>query len=611
MWILAGILIPASFILGLVFWLTSNRYSGDMEARDTSRAHSKSSDTFRLELPPTEVARLLPDSPQANSGATPRFVNWSSSAGIEFRFYPDVQPGRFFLPEIMGGGVGWLDFDGDGLLDLFFTNGCRLPRAPQDREHLQKLYRQVDGGQFVEIGPSANADLNIYSQGCAVGDTDNDGFSDIALASYGGVFLLQNNGDGTFTQQANAIGLNDDGWSTTSALGDVDRDGDLDLYVAHYAITSIETTPTCYYENGKVRGYCGPANYECEPDVLFLNQGDGGFERATSDTGCLVEPEKPGKGLGVVIADLNNDGWPDIYVANDMDANFLFHNLGQTDSGMPRFNEVGMRAGAAASVDGVPEASMGVACADFTGELRLDLFLTHYYMAKNTFYQNHGNLTFSDRSAATGLAAPSLPFLGFGTLSIDYDLDGWQDIFVANGHVLGKDIKPFTMRPQLFRNLGQARFVEVTNRAGPYFFDQWVGRGAALGDFDNDGDEDFVVVHHDNRPVALLRNDTERTGKPLALELIGKQTTRSAIGTRILVRTDERTILREIIGGGSYLSASDLRVRVGLVRSQQPPIVTVYWPSGLVEQWSALEPGRYWRLVEGSGSRVDTVQAAN
>ncbi len=602
MWILAGaVTVPALFFAPRL-WRVRPDHSQSVTVGSGS-AGSGEKGKFKLALPPTEVARLLPELPEAKDGPSPRFVDWSSAAGIQFRYFPDVRTDRFFLPEDMGGGAGWLDFDGDGRLDLFFTNGCQLPHDPESRRHVQQLYRQTESGQFVEIGNSAGAALSLYGQGCSAADCDNDGFPDLVLTSYGGVTLLSNHGDGTFGFASHDIGLDDPGWSTSPAWGDLDRDGDLDLYVAHYAITTIESTPVCMYENGKVRGYCGPASYVCERDGLFLNQGNGIFQRAPAESGCDVEPSKPGKGLGVVIADLDDDAWPEIYVANDMDPNFLFRNQGRRDGETPRFDEVGLSAGAAVSVEGVPEASMGVACADFTGAHHLDIFLTHYYLQKNTFYQNNGNLFFSDRSTATGLAAPSLPFLGFGTVPIDYDLDGWQDLFISNGHVLGKNIQPYAMRPQMFRNLGKARFVEVTKRAGPYFFDLWVGRGAALADFDNDGDEDISVVHHDDRPVALLRNETERIGRPLGLELVGSRGPRSAIGARVTVRSGDWSAMREIIGGGSYLSSSELRIRVGLDVKLHEATVEVRWPSGHLETWTGLQPGRYWQLVERCSSR--------
>lgn len=546
---------------------------------------------------------MLPQPEQSQQGPSPRLLDTASAAGIRFTYYPDAAPGRFFLPEDMGGGAGWLDFDGDGWLDLFLTNGCRLPCNPSDRDYVQKLFRQIAPGQFVEVAEPAGAALNLYGQGCIVGDTDNDGFADIVLTAFGNVTLLTNNGDGTFTADVQNAWLDDPGWSTSAALGDLNRDGSLDLYIAHYAIVSLDDIPVCMYdtERGKTRGHCGPVNYVPEPHALFLNREDGSFEKFEfSDD---AESKQPGRGLGVVIADLDGDDWPEVYVANDMSANYLFHNLGNDPGESPHLEEVAMRAGAALSGEGKPEAGMGVACADFDADHDLDLFITHYYLEKNTYFENTGNLSFLDRSSYTGLAAPSLPYLGFGTVPIDYDLDGWLDLFVANGHVLGKQIKPYAMRSQIFRNTGKARFVEVTSRAGPYFFDERVSRGAAAADYDNDGDEDIVAVHLDDRPVSLLRNDTTRAGRALGLELIGTRSPRSGIGAQVFVRAGEQTWMRMIVGGGSYLSASDLRILVGVIASASSASVEVHWPSGHIETWPELKPGLHWRLIEGTAGQ--------
>jgi hypothetical protein len=461
----------------------------------------------------------------------------------------------------------------------------------------------VAPGQFMPVEEPAGVDLVLYGQGCAAGDLDNDGFPDLVLTAYGNVTLLTNNGDGTFTADLDNARLDDPGWSTSAALGDLDRDGNLDLYVAHYAIVSPDDTPVCMYDTaqGKVRGYCGPISYTAEPHGLFLSSADGVFRR--HELAGAAAPKEPGKGLGVVIADLDGDDWPEVYVANDMSANYLFQNLGNDPAGLPRLAEVALHSGAAVSGEGKPEAGMGVACADFDGDADLDLFITHYHLEKNTYYENAGRLSFLDRSNYTGLAAPSLPFLAFGTVPIDYDLDGWQDLLVANGHVLGKEIKPYALRPQLFRNTGRARFAEVTSRAGPYFFDEWVSRGAAMGDYDNDGDEDVLVAHLDDRPVALLRNDTQRAARPLGLELVGTASPRSGFGARVLIRAGDQTWMRAVVGGGSYLSANDLRILVGVAATAPHVSVEVHWPSGQIESWPDLKPERYWRLVEGMAQR--------
>jgi hypothetical protein len=606
--VLGAVVIPGIAIAVIAFWMRS---ANSANRQATRSPVTPQHDAVRLDLRVTSDANLRGSNTAADvnvQGPTPRLLDVASAAGLQFTYYPDAVPDRFFLPETMGGGAGWFDLDGDGWLDVFLTNGCRLPVRMIDRAHVQRLFRQTAPGQFTEIAELAGVALTRYGQGCTAGDLDNDGFSDIVVTAYGNVTLLSNNGDGTMNPDDLNLRITDPGWSTSAALGDLNRDGCLDLYVAHYAIMSLDEVPICTYDTpqGKARGYCGPASYVAETHALLMNREDGTFERL--DLSGDAAPRAPGKGLAVVIGDLDGDDWSDIYVANDMDANYLFHNLGNGSGELPRLEEVAMTAGAALSIDGVPEAGMGVACADFSGEQRLDLFITHYYLQKNTFYQNHGSLLFSDRSVATGLAAPSLPYLGFGTVPIDYDLDGWQDLFVANGHVLGKAIQPYGMRAQVFRNTGKAKFVEVSNRAGAYFYDERVSRGAALGDYDNDGDEDIVVVHLDDRPVTLLRNDSDRTGQPLGIELTGRQSPRSGLGTRVFVHANGDTRMRTAIGGGSYLSSHDLRILVGVAKASSSVSVEVHWPAGEIETWSDLKPGRYWRLIEGTANQPPPAQ---
>jgi hypothetical protein len=544
------------------------------------------------------ASRLLPPRETTTRTAVPaRFSDVAAARRLQFTYFADAREDRCLLPETMGGGAAWIDFDGDGRLDLFLSNGCVLPPGRSDRSHTQQLYRQAATGEFHAVGGLAGIDHVLYGQGVAGGDLDNDGFPDLLVTAYGRCRLWCNNADGTFFQRAEASALMHDGYSTSAAMGDIDRDGDLDIYVAHYAEISLEKNPACYYTGpaGKVRGYCGPDHYASEPDRLLRNDDGLRF----SDANTTLGPVMWGKGLGVVFADLDNDGWSDIYVANDMGANLVFRNRRAGGT----FEDVGLTSGAALSGDGTPEASMGVACADFDGDHDLDLFLTHYYQQKNTYYANCGSMRFDDHSWISGLAAPSLPYLGFGTCAIDYDLDGWQDLFVTNGHVLGAQVRPWGMLPQLFHNQGQGRFVEAKLVIGSYFREQWVGRGAAAADFDNDGDEDLAVVHLGDRPAALLRNDSARRGAPVGFELVGTSSSRGAIGARMRVHGSDRIRTRERIGGTSYLSTHDARILVGLPLGQTTVTVEVQWPSGRQERWESLAVRRYWRLCEGRTPR--------
>lgn len=547
--------------------------------------------------------------PTATTAATPKFAEVAKSLGIDYRYFPDFRENRFLLPENMGGGAAWIDFDGDGRLDVFLPNGCVIPVDPADRSHAQQLYRQRPGGQFESVAADAGVDLVLYAQGVTAGDADNDGFPDLVVTALGSVVFLHNNGDGTISEATAAAGIVDPGWSVCAAMGDADRDGALDLYISHYGVISLTDGPVCHY-NGpggvQVRGFCGPDKYDGEPDGFFLNEGTLRFR----DAGDRLSPVKPSKGLGVAFADLNNDGWPEIYVANDMQDNFLFLNRGGSAGESVSFSEIGGISGTAVSGDGTPEASMGVAIADFRGVDLLDIFLTHYFLQKNTYYENlskPGLTFFQDHSVACGVAPAQKPFLGFGTVPIDYDSDGWQDLFITNGHVLGKLVKPYEMQPQLYRNQGRGKFVEVKAFGSPYFRSEWVGRGCAMADFDDDGDDDLVVTHLNDQPVALLRNDTARAGAVIGLELVGTASNRSAIGARVHVRVGDTVRMREIIGGGTYNSSNDTRLLVGLGPDATAADVEIAWPSGQVDRGESLAAGRYWRIFEGRAPREGVV----
>jgi hypothetical protein len=534
----------------------------------------------------------------------PRFEEVASTAGIDFTYFNDEVPDRYFLPEVMGGGVAWIDFDGDRRLDLYLTNGAPLknPDASQT-EHVNRLYRNLGQGRFASVGTLAEVADGGFGQGCAVGDFDADGFADLYVTNYGRNLLLRNNGDGTFSDATEAAGVGDSRWGTSALWLDLNHDQQLDLYVVNYLNVSWENYQVC--ELGGIPCYCGPGQYEGEPDCVYLSQGDGTFVESAQALGMVGAD---GKGLAVAAVDFDGDLRPEIYVANDMAANYLFTRGDSREIGSPtspEYRDVAVRAGCAVSDNGQNEASMGVACADFDGDGLVDIFLTHFHAQKNTLYRNLGSLLFQDDSRRTRIAATSYQTLGFGTVSFDYNLDGSLDLFVANGHVLGPRQSPHAMRPQLLANDGLGRFTDVSDQAGSYFDRPCLGRGAAGADFDNDGDLDLAVSHLDRR-VALLRNDTPRTrsGSKDEAGFLGLSLeTRNRIppvGGRVVVRQGGRSWWRPIVAGGSYLSSGDSRLLLAVDAQPATADVEVHWPTGQVDRLEKLHINRYWRIQEGA-----------
>ena len=549
----------------------------------------------------------------------PLFRDVAREQGIDFTFYNDEVPGRYLLPEVMGGGAAWFDYDRDGKLDLFLANGDLLdpnnPRAltaahagtaageagvtesveaqPRavDAPH-NRLYRQVDS-QFVDVSFAADTAQGGFGQGCCVADYDADGFSDLYVCNYGRNLLLHNNGDGTFTESGHTAGVDDSLWGTSPAWVDLNEDDWLDLFVTNYLMVTPENSQVCEY--GGRPGYCGPGTYEAAPDRVFLSNGEGTFREAANELGFDA---KEGKGLAVTVADFDGDAKPEIYVANDMAPNFLYHRVPAANP--LRYENQAMRAGCAVSDEGHSEASMGIACADFDRDGWIDLYLTHYYSHKNTLYRNLGGLLFEDDSKRTRVAATSYETLGFGTVAFDYDQDGDYDLFVANGHVLGPLHSPNEMPAQLLHNDGQGRFDDVSKQAGDYFQQRWLGRGVAGADFDDDGDTDLLVTHL-HQPVALLRNETQTPNHFIGFEIL--QANRlPPIGARVTVLAESQRIVLPYTSGGSYLCHSDSRLLVGLGASRTPVDVEVAWPSGQKEWFRGLAVDRYWRLQAGLGA---------
>jgi enediyne biosynthesis protein E4 len=527
----------------------------------------------------------------------PRFRDIASDAGIEFRRFNDTVPGRYFLPEIMGGGVAWFDYDADGWLDLYATNGCHLwDPDPSGTQHFDSLYRNLGNGLFQEVSIPSGARDNRYGQGCAVADFNADGFPDLFVGNYGRSTLFVNCGDGTFIDHTTDAGVPLESWSTSPVWVDANDDGYVDLFVVTYLNVTRQNHKTCTY-NGTV-GYCGPGQWdEVFDDVLFLSLGDGSFQAAPPPAGA---ENRNSKGLAVAVCDFDGDSRPEIFVANDMAPNFLLTRTpvtGASGPDAPLYRNVADVAGCALSGDGRNQAGMGLACSDFDGDGRVDVFMTGYYHAKNTLYRNLGGLTFEDDSRRTRIAAASFESLGFGAVAADFDHDGDDDLFVANGHVLGPDYQPFEMTQQLLENDGTGLFSDVSAFAGDYFAKPCLGRGVAAGDFDNDGRVDLAVNHLD-RPLAVLLNETESPHQFIGIELMAANRIYPA-GGRLIVSAGSKRRVIPIVDGESYLSSGDPRIVVGLENITEPVRVEVVWPGRSSQTFERLSPGRYWLLREG------------
>lgn len=540
---------------------------------------------------------------QAAGEAAFSFRAIGSESGLDFRRYDDIRGQRRIL-EANGGGVALFDYDRDGLLDAFFTNGCRLPLSLGDRDSRGELFRNRGGLRFDQVtGPSLLLQFG-YTHGCAVGDSDADGFDDLYVTAYGLDTLWRSNGDGTFADVTAAAGIDAPQWGSSAAFGDLDLDGDLDLYVANYLDESDGSPKLC--PNPKSPdGYeqCPPAVFQGVDDLLFLSDGDGRFIDSTAAAGIAGTK---GKGLGVLIADLGGDPRPELFVANDGEANFLFvpAEPAASDTHPARYLERGLTSGVALNEAGYAQANMGIAAGDYDADGETDLFITHFFGDTNTLYHNRGGLAFEDATRSSRLGVLSRSLLGWGTVFFDPDNDGRLDLIVANGHVDDRTFmshdEAYRMRPQVFRNRRDGSFDDVSDSAGDYFQTEWLGRGLAVGDLDRDGRID-AAVSHQLAPSVVLRNETRTENRSLSLQLIGNPSNRNAYGARVEVAGSDPLLLRELHGGGSFQSASAPEIHIGLGATERATI-RVRWPSGLIETHPDLSPGD-WSLVEGQGVR--------
>ena len=577
-------------------------------------------------FPPSPAFRLLEDMLGApgravaqGQNATARFVDVASDAGLGFAInvFGNAAPKTLLLEE-MGCGVAFFDYDHDGWLDIFLVNGTVLGGSAQAVRPTSYLFHNNRDGTFTDVTRDAGLTHSGWGQGCCIGDYDNDGFDDLFVSYWGKNLLYRNNGNGTFTDVSEEAGIAGDGsrWGAGCCFLDYDRDGHLDLFVANYVNFTPEASPepggaeSCWYNNLAVA--CGPQGFAGGTNQLFRNRGDGTFEDVSEDAGIAV-PRGPREasftkanwrptgsyGMGAAVADFNNNGWPDIYVACDTAPSLLYRNNGDGT-----FREMGIAAGCAFNEDGEALAGMGVGVADFDSDGWFDIVRTNFSDQITTLYRNNGDGTFYEASLECGLGI-NTKYLGFGAGFLDFDNDGWKDIFLANGHVYpiieqSRLHVTYKQRKILYRNLGGSRFQDISREAGPGIMTPEVSRGCAFGDFDNDGRVDVVVNNLDGAP-SLLRNETANDNSWLAVKCIGTKSNRSAIGARVTVRTADRVQIDEVASGSSYYSQNDLRLHFGLGPHRNADAVEVRWPSGKTELFNDVQGDQLLRVIEGEG----------
>ena len=529
----------------------------------------------------------------------PRFVDVAQQVGLTVSHISS--PDNHYIVESMGGGASFIDCDNDGKLDILTVNGSTVERYKHGGDLMVTLYHQDDGFKFTDITKSAGLTRIGWGMGVAVADYDNDGLPDIYVTGYGGNALYHNLGSCTFEDVTEKAGVAANGFSAGAAWGDYDRDGHVDLFVSRYVHFDVNKLPdfgknerNCSFKGIPVQ--CGPWGMLGESDLLYHSRGDGTFEEVSRKAG-VDDPNKY-YGLGVIWGDYDNDGWPDLYVANDSGPNYLYHNKHDGT-----FEEVGMLSGIAVSSDGLEQGSMGVDWGDYMHDGLLSMFVTNFTEQPDRLYRNLGAQGFADVSYAAKLARPTYDLVGWGTGFFDVDNDGWLDLFIANGHVYPqmdsvKGAAPYREPMLLFRNKRDGTFEETSSVFSA--IPSASRRGAAFGDINNDGRVDIVLVNRGERPTLLL-NQTESKNHRVLFKLMGTKSNRSAIGSRVTVKAGKLVQFSEVRGGGSYLSQNDPRLHFGLGTETRMDEVEIKWPSGRVEILRNLPADFIYVIVEAEG----------
>ena len=523
---------------------------------------------------------------------SPIFVDVTEVSGIEFK-HNNGKTDHKHIIETMGSGVVFFDYDSDGDADLYFVNSGNIPKEGQNSGQAQGanvLYRNDGNGGFTDVTTVSGIGDTGYGMAAAAGDIDNDGDADLYVANFGSDVLYRNNGDGTFTDMTEAAGIDNNLWGIAAVYLDFDVDGDLDIFVVNYLMYELSMPVTTF--KGIV-GYGHPRSYEGTPDVLYRNNGDGTFTNV-AETAGVVNPAE-GRGMAAVACDYDNDGFPDIYVTNDTNRNFLYRNNGDGT-----FTDESLFIGVGYDEGGVAEGSMGVDCGDYNGDGWFDLIVAN--SEKATLYKNEDGLFFVDATVDSGLRQPTLPFVGFSPLFLDYDNDGDLDLFCANGHPqdvieILMDHETYAQRDQIFENRGDGTYTDVSEIAGDYFREALVGRAAATADYDNDGDTDVVVMNSNQRAV-LLRNDGGNSQNWIGIKLIGSRSNPDGIGAKVTVVAGEMTQVKAVKSGSSYASGSDTRLLFGLGERQNIERITIVWQGGRMQALKGVAINQHLTISE-------------
>jgi enediyne biosynthesis protein E4 len=552
---------------------------------------SPSKATSPAEKPPARApAKARPSGPI-------QFTDVTQQAGIHFKHNSGAF-GKKYLPETMGSGVCVLDYDNDGWPDILFVNSMDWPEHKTGKSY-PALYHNNHDGTFTDVTRAAGLAVEMYGLGCAVGDYDNDGYDDIYITALNGNHLFHNLRNGKFADVTAQAGVRDSGFAASAVWFDQDNDGKLDLFVSHYVDWSVAKDQYCSLD-GKKKSYCTPQAYKGQSATLFHNKGDGTFENVTKRAG-LYDPTS--KSLGIALLDYDNDGWLDLFVANDTEPNKLYRN---NHDGT--FSDVAVLAGVALSETGRPRAGMGVDAADYDGSGLPGLIIGNFTNESMSLYHNDGSGLFTDEAARSGIGQMSVQSLTFGCFFFDYDLDGWPDIFAANGHV-SDDISvvqanvKYAQRPSVFRNKGNRKFEEVTGTLGTALQKEIVGRGAAYGDFDNDGHLDLVITEN-NGLARLLRNDGGNQNEVLRVKTVGTRSNRDGIGAKVTLTTNRGARLMQMVkSGSSYLSQSEMILTFGLGKPDAGRVVAleIVWPSGMKDSVAGVKPNQLITVQEGKG----------